>query len=77
MPVGRLTPEVAHNGSKNPIHSSSHHRQPDTFSSGLYDGSLLDTLEKMSPEVLRSTGETADSEKLLSKKSVVSLVVGL
>lgn len=52
MPVGKLTPEVAHNRSKNPIDSSSHNNQPDTDSSGFYNGNLLETQGQMSPEVL-------------------------
>lgn len=63
MPVGQLTPEVAHNRSKNPIDSSSRGQQPATDPSELHNGSLLDTWGIMSPEILRSTEETAGSEK--------------
>lgn len=50
MPVGKLTPEVAHNRSKNPIDSSSHSHQPETDSTGLCKSSLLETKGKWSPE---------------------------
>lgn len=67
MPVGQLTPEVAHNRSKNPIDSSSRGQQPATDPSELHNGSLLDTWGIMSPEILRSTEETAGSEKKIKK----------
>lgn len=67
MPVGQLTPEVAHNRSKNPIDSSSRGQQPATDPSELHNGSLLDTWGIMSPEILRSTEETAGSEKKKKK----------
>ena len=63
MPVGQLTPEVAHNRSKNPIDSSLRGQQPATDPSELHNGSLLDTWGIMSPEILWSTEETAGSEK--------------
>lgn len=70
MPLGKLTPEVAHNHSNNPIDSSLRNHQPETDSSGFYNDSLLGTWGKMSPEVLWSAEETAGSQKLLSKKRV-------